>query len=339
MQLKHHVDSFFSPKLANRYNPHHPLCFVLLHGFLAHSGTFHSFNQVWKKSLTGDHNTNHNHPTNKEIHNVRILTVDARNHGLSPHTASHNQSLMTEDLTHFLSQQDLYPNPNHHTVVAVGHSMGSGTWTKFLLDEKEKVKPPIAAFLSMDMPPITGAELSPTLRGELGVFLDIMKHVKLERVTDYRSGQEAFELAIEQCLPSDQRQDKKALARVKGFLSTNLRFTTDSEKKRVARWKCHVPVLEKALKESQLFLDAAQYSKETCQGGIAVPVLSLLGGDSPIGGQPQYRGRWPHFVKNANDGNLVREVIIPNATHTIYFDQPEATVTAINTFLEDVGVF
>ena len=60
----------------------------------------------------------------KQIHKTtgrRVLTVDARNHGDSPHTSEMTYSLMAGDLTRLVSKLNL------RTVNLAGHSMGGRT--------------------------------------------------------------------------------------------------------------------------------------------------------------------------------------------------------------------
>lgn len=57
----------------------------------------------------------------------RVLTVDQRNHGQSPHTAEHNYQLLTEDLEIFIREHSL------EKPILLGHSMGGKTVMNFAL--------------------------------------------------------------------------------------------------------------------------------------------------------------------------------------------------------------
>ena len=63
-----------------------------------------------------------------------VFVADQRNHGLSPHDASHDYLVMTEDLNDFFIQRSLTK------AVVVGHSMGGKTAMNFAIQYPGKVK-------------------------------------------------------------------------------------------------------------------------------------------------------------------------------------------------------
>ncbi|MBX3724258.1 MAG: alpha/beta fold hydrolase [Turneriella sp.] len=62
---------------------------------------------------------------------ARVYAYDARNHGRSHHTATHNLSELTDDLTDFISEHNIQ-NP-----VLIGHSMGGLTAMAFVRHRKD----------------------------------------------------------------------------------------------------------------------------------------------------------------------------------------------------------
>jgi pimeloyl-ACP methyl ester carboxylesterase len=64
----------------------------------------------------------------------RIISLDQRNHGQSPHTASHNYALMSDDLDEFMKSENIQ-NP-----IIIGHSMGGKVAMRYCLEHPDKVK-------------------------------------------------------------------------------------------------------------------------------------------------------------------------------------------------------
>lgn len=84
--------------------PIRPIQFVVLHGFLAHSGSLNTFLTMLRKRLDA-----HNETTVSEnrasgtLLEYSIVSLDARNHGLSPHTDTHTLDIIADDLGTFLA--------------------------------------------------------------------------------------------------------------------------------------------------------------------------------------------------------------------------------------------
>lgn len=352
----------FAPRAA-------PVFFVVLHGFLAHSGAMNSFVVMLRNALDA-HNravleTNDTTSTLLPFH---ITTLDARNHGLSPHTPTHELNSLVDDLEHYLSHDlpatassvcddlGLDPaaltsssdsgGPQRTRVVAIGHSMGSMTWTQYIMD---RCATPSHAFpssatattplvevcglVSMDMPPVTRARRSSSLVAELVGIIESMKKVDMKRVTDLRSAHDEFY----RCGMQD--------IRTRGLCTTNLALTPDptNPARRVATWKCNVPVLEHSIRSGELFFTDAYLKKPLTACGTAeqrerevtsspsvgtVPVLSILGGASPIGGADEYRELWERYAVRLEQHS------IPGATHTVYYDKPRETIDLVKSFLK-----
>ncbi len=63
----------------------------------------------------------------------KVFTVDIRNHGRSPHTASHSYSEIVDDLLEFYEQQNLTK------ASIIGHSMGGKAVMQFTSENPDKV--------------------------------------------------------------------------------------------------------------------------------------------------------------------------------------------------------
>lgn len=94
------------------YGSGHPL--VILHGLLGSLDNWHTLSRTFAGSF-------------------RVLTVDQRNHGKSPHSDIFTYDAMSEDLLELL---DLLKIP---TVHLLGHSMGGKTAMQFALNHPERV--------------------------------------------------------------------------------------------------------------------------------------------------------------------------------------------------------
>ncbi len=66
--------------------------------------------------------------------NFTVYLIDQRNHGKSPHIATHTYPEMAADLASFFSQHSI------SSAYVTGHSMGGKTAMQFALDYPEKVK-------------------------------------------------------------------------------------------------------------------------------------------------------------------------------------------------------
>ncbi len=67
-------------------------------------------------------------------HNFKVITVDQRNHGMSPHDAQWNYSVMQADLLELIQDLDL-----QHPIL-IGHSMGGKTAMEFVANHSELLK-------------------------------------------------------------------------------------------------------------------------------------------------------------------------------------------------------
>uniref|UniRef100_A0A4W5RQN9 sn-1-specific diacylglycerol lipase ABHD11 n=1 Tax=Hucho hucho TaxID=62062 RepID=A0A4W5RQN9_9TELE len=92
---------------------------VFLHGLFGSKSNFHSI----AKSLV-------------QRTGRKVLTVDARNHGTSTHSADLTYEAMTNDLTHLLAQLHI------GKCVLIGHSMGGKVAMTTALSQVNKRTPP-----------------------------------------------------------------------------------------------------------------------------------------------------------------------------------------------------
>ncbi|RYU83729.1 alpha/beta fold hydrolase [Hymenobacter persicinus] len=87
---------------------------VILHGLFGTSDNWQTLAKRWAEHF-------------------RVIVVDLRNHGRSPHSAEHSYELMSQDVLELLDQLQL------PTVTLLGHSMGGKVAMRFALDHPERL--------------------------------------------------------------------------------------------------------------------------------------------------------------------------------------------------------
>jgi pimeloyl-ACP methyl ester carboxylesterase len=140
----------------------------------------------------------------------RVLAADQRNHGNSPHTATHSFADLREDIKHFFEQQRL------DKAYLLGHSMGGLAAMEFAFHYSER----LAGLIVEDIAPRP-------YRSSSGDILRALGAVDLRTVT---SREEA-----EAMLARDIKSP-----RTRQFLLTNLVRRDD----RTFAWKANLPVLQ-----------------------------------------------------------------------------------------------
>ena len=153
----------------------------------------------------------------------RVITLDLRNHGLSPHDDVFDYPSMVGDLEHFLSTHTIQ-NP-----VIIGHSMGGKVAMNFAVAHPEKLDRLIVV------------DISPRYYNlEHYVIMDGLKAVPIDSVTTRAEADEALAPFVPE---PDVRQ----------FLLKNLQRKPEGGFK----WKINLPVLDRNLTNIGLDL---QYS-------------------------------------------------------------------------------
>ncbi|XP_004630627.1 protein ABHD11 [Octodon degus] len=173
----------------------------------------------------------------------RVLTVDARNHGDSPHSPDVSYEAMSQDL------QDLLPQLGLASCVFIGHSMGGKTAMLLALQRPELVD----RLMPVDISPVTHTSLS-----HFSTYVAAMKAVD---IPDELPRSRARELADVQLSHMIQN------VAVRQFLLTNL-----VEVKERFGWRVNLDALAQHMDKILAF----PQRQESYSG----PTLFLLGGDS-----------------------------------------------------------
>uniref|UniRef100_G1MTL7 sn-1-specific diacylglycerol lipase ABHD11 n=1 Tax=Meleagris gallopavo TaxID=9103 RepID=G1MTL7_MELGA len=120
---------------------------VLLHGIFGNHGNFQTVAKALVRRVGG-----------------QVLTLDARNHGSSPHSPLMTYEAMSLDVQHLLTQLGI------HKCILVGHSMGGKTAMVLALQRPDLVE----RLISVDISPT-----STTLISEFPAYISAMKSVNI----------------------------------------------------------------------------------------------------------------------------------------------------------------
>ncbi|KAH8431898.1 putative alpha/beta hydrolase [Aspergillus melleus] len=148
--------------------------------------------------------------------NRQIFTLDLRNHGQSFHAKEHNYSVMAEDVTKFIHQQNL------DQCVLIGHSMGAKTAMAVALNSPQLV----SALIPVDNAPVNAA-----LKSDFGKYVEGMQHVEAEKVTKQSEADKILQ-GYEESLP------------IRQFLLTNL---VRSEEDKTMKFRVPLSVIGSSL--------------------------------------------------------------------------------------------
>ncbi len=193
------------------YGQHGPTL-VILHGLLGSS-------QNWQRAA-------------KEFEkNFRVLVVDQRNHGNSPHAASHTFADLREDIKHFFDEQRL------EKAWLLGHSLGGMAAMEFAFHYPER----LSGLIIEDIAPRAYQSSS-------GDILRALCAVDLNAMTS----REQVEARLAQDIKSSKTRQ---------FLLTNLLRRED----RSFAWKANLPALQEFQNEISVYEPplGASYSGKT----------------------------------------------------------------------------
>lgn len=173
-----------------------PETLIILHGFL---GALDNWFTVGKR-LAED---------------FTVYLLDARNHGLSPHSEEFSYEIMANDIAEFYQQQGI------EKASVIGHSMGGKVMMQFALDNPAMVEKMIVVDIAPKAYPVHHQEI-----------LDALKGLDIENIT---SRQEADE-QLAKSLPE---------MGVRQFLLKNL----DRKAGGGFQWKMNLQVLDKTVEQ------------------------------------------------------------------------------------------
>ncbi|NWX14311.1 ABHDB protein, partial [Aegotheles bennettii] len=129
---------------------------------------------------------------------VQVLTLDARNHGGSPHSPVMTYEAMSLDVQHLLTRLGI------SKCILLGHSMGGKTAMALALQRPDLVE----RLISVDISPVSTAPVS-----EFSAYISAMKSVKVPA---------GLSRSVARQLADDQLRPVVQLSQLRQFLLTNL---------------------------------------------------------------------------------------------------------------------
>ncbi|XP_060533375.1 protein ABHD11-like isoform X2 [Cylas formicarius] len=145
----------------------------------------------------------------------KVIALDLRNHGDSPHSESHSYADLAADVKQFLVDQHI------HKVDLMGHSMGGRTAMLFALKYPEHVN----KLIIVDISPVT---TSPNLNQMPGLFT-AMERVQLPKNVSMSKARSTVDAQLAKSIADPN---------LRAFLLTNLVQKDDGY-----RWRVNIPAL------------------------------------------------------------------------------------------------
>lgn len=153
----------------------------------------------------------------------KIISVDARNHGDSPHTEQHSYEKMALDIKKFLEERKI------EKAAVLGHSMGGRSMMLFALLYPQLVE----RLIVVDISPVSPIGTS---RTDIPLFLRAMKSIELANNLTIHQGRKVADERLSEII------DEKSL---RDFLITNLAKSETGD----FRWRINLDTLERCFEE------------------------------------------------------------------------------------------
>ncbi|XP_009887175.1 PREDICTED: alpha/beta hydrolase domain-containing protein 11 [Charadrius vociferus] len=224
-----------------------------------------------------------------------VLTVDARNHGGSPHSPLMTYEAMSLDVQHLLTRLGLTKCLGITKCILLGHSMGGKTAMTLALQRPDLVE----RLISVDISPVSTVPVS-----EFSAYISAMKSVK---IPDGLSRSAARHLADEQLRPVVQ------LPQLRQFLLTNL-----VEVEGRYSWRVNLEAISHHLADIMNF--------PVFHKPYPGPALFLGGSNSPYISSEHY----PEIQRLFPKADVQH---IEGAGHIVHQDKFEEFITAVLNFL------
>ncbi|XP_068159464.1 sn-1-specific diacylglycerol lipase ABHD11 isoform X1 [Drosophila tropicalis] len=226
--------------------------------------------------------------------NRRIYTVDARNHGDSPHTTVHSSDSMSADVVAFMEARKL------EKACLMGHSMGGRTMMYFALKYPQLTD----RLIVVDISPIA----VPRSTNEMVRIFDAMINMTVSPSVSMSEGRKLVREQIKQATDSNETVD---------FIMLNLRKDPQTG---VFSWACNAQLLRDFLPKFQKY-----GSKLSGLPPYTGPTTFICGTHSPY----MKRDHWPQILElfpNASIHWL-------ETGHLVHFEQPQQFLSIVGDFI------
>ncbi|WP_462317314.1 alpha/beta fold hydrolase [Marinilabilia sp.] len=234
----------------------------------------------------------------RELENdFRIILVDQRNHGKSPHSKEHNYRAMADDLDQLMVKLKL------EKAILIGHSMGGKTVMRFCLEHPKKVEKMIVV------------DIAPKSYDSFSNYAEV--------TANHKKIIEAL-AKVDPSKYNDRQEIDKALSsyfpnkRLRAFLMKNLK----REKNGGYHWQLNLEALKNNMTE---IMDGFSDLKKEKSGKMPETVF-VKGENSPYINEDD-----TIFINNFFPGSQI--VSIPEAGHWIHAEKPELFIKTIKYFL------
>lgn len=214
----------------------------------------------------------------------KILAVDSRNHGESPHHSEHTYEAMVADVRHLIQEERLGDR-----VCFLGHSMGGRTAMTFALRYPQLVERLIVADIS---PVSTPASMNPMAK-----YFVAMQQVRLPQGVPLSVARQQADTSLASVVPHRG---------VRSFLLTNLVQTPDGS----FRWRINLHALRSN------YANISNFPSFGSRSSFLGPTTFIVGGSSDYvttDDHPRIRKLFPK----------VEFYTIPDAGHWLHSEKPQ----------------
>ncbi|XP_013411324.1 protein ABHD11 [Lingula anatina] len=149
----------------------------------------------------------------------KVITVDSRNHGDSPHCEEMDYFAMSEDVTNLLQTMEI------EKAIVIGHSMGGKTAMTLALTQPELVR----KLVVVDNAPV---QFSMT-KSDFPKYIQNMRKIQLDQSKSLIENRRNADEVLQEAVKSEK---------VRSFLLTNL-----VEKNTIIQWRCNLDYIENNL--------------------------------------------------------------------------------------------
>ncbi|KAH8281286.1 hypothetical protein KR018_007943 [Drosophila ironensis] len=222
-----------------------------------------------------------------------IYTIDARNHGASPHSPEHSSRAMAEDLRLFLEQQGV------PRAACLGHSMGGRSMIHFARLFPDLVE----RLIVVDISPVS----VPRSVEEMSQIFDAMINVELPNTLSMSEGRK---------VARDRLMQATENATV-DFIMLNLRKDKTTG---AFSWACNAPVLRDFVIE---FDKSQKYLEELAP--YTGPTTFICGSRSPY----MKLDHWPQVQQMFPNS----ELHWLDCGHLVHFEKPQEFIALVTEFL------
>ncbi len=225
----------------------------------------------------------------------KVILIDLRNHGKSPHVQEHNYEVMVDDLSNLMNDLEIY------SANIMGHSMGGKVAMAFAAFNPERVN----RLLVVDISPRSYIPSDGDL--QFAEHVKIMNSLSSLHLSALKSREEADNL-LKSEIPLD---------RVRWFLLKNLY----RDKDKTFNWKLNIPILKANLENVLMGFENLKEEFKI----LDCPVLFIKGGKSNYIREIDLKLINSLFV-NSNIAN------IEGASHWVHAEKPDEFLLAVKQF-------